>query len=658
MSTHLYTNRDDRWPDFTLNGLEIGGGRLRLARLPVLDGPQPAGPVNPDRPAGLAIAADGTVFFTEDGQVAGLPCAAGTGALLVHPERNALFAADTGNRRLRLFQLGTGQLVDVWEDVVAYGLATDRHGRVYSADPGDHHVRQFTAGGREITSFAARLREPVAVATDDPLIHVLDRGAGTIVTLDQAGRTLAQIRLPLTGRALGLAVTADSFFVGDNTAAGGRILRLSRDGELIGAAVGYAGPVTALAVDPAGDLWVHPGAGVPARLPPTGHVREGVAWGGPFGGFTKPAKTWQRVTASAAALPVDAHLRFFVHVTNDPTARPPVSGTGPDAFADPAWYAGPSDVTQHLVDRPPARYAWLGLRMTGSGHVSADVEQVRLDFDRPGLLPLLPAVYGDGVAPTDVLPRYLALVESLFEDVEREIGDLSRLDPAGATAPFLAELARWTATPARPGRTEAQTREDVASAYARTATTGTAAGLRATLEQATGLTVRIEEPLAQAAWWALPAAGSTGASVLGVTTMLAAADPQGAVLGSTATVDRSHLISGEDYGAPLFDAYAHRFTVRLYGGADYSEERRQALVDVLEHERPADTEYHICRVEPGLSIGMQARIGIDTVLGGDPPATRLTDGEDLRLGGRRPGRLGRHSRIGRNTVLGSSAIED
>jgi hypothetical protein len=150
--------------------------------------------------------------------------------------------------------------------------------------------------------------------------------------------------------------------------------------------------------------------------------------------------------------------------------------------------------------------------------------------------------------------------------------------------------------------------------------------------------------------------------VLGVTTMLAAAEPQGAVLGSTATVDRSHLIESADYGMPLFDAVAHRFTVRLYQGAAFSAERMAAVEAFLERERPAHTEYRICRVDPGIAIGIGGRVGIDTVVGGDPAPSRLDEqavlGKGFLLGGDPPGRIGQPGGIGVTTRLGSASVQD
>lgn len=648
----LYTNRDDAWLDFTVRGLEVVDGRLVLARLPAPMEALPAGLASlpaPTAPAGLAVAADGAVYATSgdtvvridgcDGTSAPAPCFGGTGdaptqlsgptGLLVHPGRNALIVPDTGNSRLQLFRLGSGQLVEVW---VFPGdrpgaLAADDEGYVYVADRGNHRVQRLAPGGPVVPGFAERagtFGEPVAIATrageDGTVVHVLDQG--TIVTLSTAGAELGRLQLAGVGKVLGLAVWGDGFVVGDDQA-GGRVLRFGPDGDAIGAAPGWTGPVAALAAGPDGALWVHPGgSSPPVRLEAAaGHVREGVAWGGPFGGFSNLVKTWQRLSATTPGRLQDAHLQFFVHTAADAQAPPPpVTGTGPDAFADPAWSAGPPDAPDLLIDTPPGRVAWIGVGLSGSGWVSAEVEQVQLTFDRPGYVPLLPAIYGDAASGADaVLTRFLAAVESTFDEVEGRIRDLTRLDPAAADTPFRSELARWLDLPASAGP------DDIVAAYPATARHGTAAGLQETLRKAIGAPVVVEEPAVQASWWALAdetaSEAEQDASRLGG--MLAAGEPQGAVLGSTALVDGSNLITDDEYGTPLFEPLAHRFTVHLYAGCSNSPEKRALVEGLIERERPADSEYHICRIEPRLRLGLGGRIGIDTVVGGEPLAARI-----------------------------------
>jgi hypothetical protein len=50
---------------------------------------------------------------------------------------------------------------------------------------------------------------------------------------------------------------------------------------------------------------------------------------------------------------------------------------------------------------------------------------------------------------------------------------------------------------------------------------------------------------------------------------------------------------------------------------------------LIERERPADSEYRICRIEPGLRLGLGGRIGIDTVVGGEPLAARIEQGNRI-----------------------------
>jgi phage tail-like protein len=683
----VHLNADNVWRGFHRRGLDIVGGRLRLASLPSWPGPVVAGPP-PTGPSGLAVDPDATIFFTDaaadliahidgcDSGQAPLPCVGGQGAeptqlrdpagMVVHPGRGALLVADSGNDRVQLFDLHSHQLLDVWGGFDRpLDLDADPDGGVYVADRG--RVQRFTEGGEVDRGFAvaASLTDPVGVAVlagpAGPVIGVLDRARAALLVVGPDGRRLAEVDLDVTAP-LGLAVTAGAIYVGD----GGAVVRLRWDGSRVGVATGWSGPVAALALDGRGGLLVHPGgSGPPVRLAlDTAFVRHGIAWGGPFGGFDLREKQWHRLVATLGELPADAHAQFFVHTADSLETAPPIDESAPDPFPATAWSPGPPDLGEFLVRSLAARYAWVGVRLSGQGASTAEVEQIRLEFDRASYLENLPALYGDE-APDAFLPRYLALAQGLFGEVEDETASLSRLvDPAAAPEPFLAALARWLAVDVEARWDTAELRDAVACAYTESAGRGTAAGLRRAVRRATGVDVGIEEPAA--AWWALASgeddpSAERETSVLGVTTMLAAAEPQGAVLGSTATVDRSHLIENAEYGMPLFDAVAHRFTVRVYRGATYSPDRLAAVEAVVERERPAHTEYAICAVDPGLPIGT-GRIGIDTVLAGDPPPTRLDGaavlGDRFVLGGEPPGRIGQRGGIGVATRLGSAAVRD
>jgi phage tail-like protein len=703
----VYLNRDNAWRGFRWRNLDLDGGRLRLSGLPSLAGSPPdtiAGLGVPTAPAGVDVAPDGTVLYTNapdatvmrvggcDGAHRPVACLGGEGeeptrlrdpgGLLLHSD-GRLLVADTGNHRVQVFDLATFQLLAVWGDEPPSpspdpgrfdrpsALAADASGHVYVVDRGNRRVQRFTATGQLDAAFwttlegEADLDDPVDVAVldrpDGPLVCILDRGRSALLVADAAGHRLDDRPLEVAGEALGLAVTGAAVYIGDNQPTGGRVARLRFDGSLVGVAGGFVGPVAALALDGRGGLLVHPGSsGPPLRLAlGAASVRQGIAWGGPFGGFSNRAKAWHRLAATME-LPPDAHCQFFIHTTDDPATPPPVDQAGPDHFPARAWWPGPPDLAQHLLHVPDATLAWVGVRLSGEGTTSPAVEQVRLEFDNSTYLDHLPAIYREDTTSDAFLPRYLALVESVFGEVEDETRGLGRLlDPAAAPAPFLAQLARWLALPVASDWDEAELRAAVAGAYAEAAASGTARGLRAALRRFVGVDALVEEPVTQTAWWALADQDGPEAeratSLLGVTTVLAGAEPQGAVLGSTATVDRSHLIEGADYGTPLFEGVAYRFTVRLYQGATYSEPRRRAVEALLEREKPADTEHLVCRVEPRLTVGMQSRVGVDAIVGGEPLPTGLDGearlGQGLVLAGRPAGRIGEQGRIGVTTVL-------
>src|SRR5262249_46846249 len=146
----------------------------------------------------------------------------------------------------------------------------------------------------------------------------------------------------------------------------------------------------------------------------------------------------------------------------------------------------------------------------------------------------------------------------------------------------------------------------------------------------------------------------TGDSILGWNTMLAPAQPQGAVVGTSADLDQSHLITDGDFGSPLFTDVAYRFMVNIYRSQAMCGNTLARIQSVLEAEKPAHTLYRLCIIEPRFRVGFQARVGIDTVVGG--PSRSLSLGSDQMLGeesvlaGAPGSPLGRARRLGVHTV--------
>jgi phage tail-like protein len=781
----LFLNVDGVWPEFERRGLELReDGALQLCTVPLFAGTPPLEPVSngiPQGPAGIAIDSDGTIYFSDpqghrvlqvdscDGTLTTVPCLGGEGSgptqlktprgLLIPQYRHSLFVADTENHRVQIFDIDSWQLADIWGQPEMTGtpqpsletgafstpwsLAGDDAGNVYVVDYGNLRVQKFNRAGTLLPSFwetmnqAHVLRKPSDIAANsdgEVRLYVIDEARKTVFVFDSNGRPLpdpsgkplaigsAQLKRPM-----GIAVTKDAVYVGDNERQ--QVLKFKNDNDygFIGEAVGYRGPVAALAVDRKGNLLVHSGGSTaPLRLNiSSGYLRRGVLWSHAIKAGESPVM-WHRVQTPDATAESGAYLRLFVHTSDDDTDPPLVDPNALEPFADQKWRPDSSvpdpfsGVRDLFIGGTPAKFLWVGALFSGNGQASPVVPQVRVEFDHDTYLKHLPAIYredtpcdgahfmidqsliaqksgmpnGDcarsllGNLPDhqicrvtgmcccgDFLLRFVSLFETLFTEVEGRIELLPVLfDPRATPREFLNWLAGWLALELDEDWDEQKQRQVLAKAFEIYGRRGTVGGLREALNVFAGVSAVIEEPLVNGAWWALPAEvvpcncqkaalskkekqwNATENSALGVTTMLAPAYPQGAVIGATATLDHSHLITNEEFGAPLFDDLAHQFNVQVYRAQLKCAETLPKVRAILDREKPAHTEYHLCVIEPRMRVEFQARLGIDTVVAGPPLETSLREGmplgEDNPLAGQPAGSLGENSRLGTTTRVG------
>ncbi len=716
----LYLNRDNRWPDFHWQGLQIrNDGALQLSSLPLLEGELPKGLKDPDGPAGIVVAPDGTTYLSDpandrvlgigcNGIMTPVPCIGGKGGapvqldsprgLFVAKYRPSLFVADSKNNRVQVFDLVSWQLVDIWDQLdTPWALTGDDAGNIYIVDYGSQRIKKFNRAGELVHEFwdtllnAHLLSRPSDIAAysshDKVRLYIVDEAAHAVFVTDGDGQPLrdahnkpisvgaAQLRKPM-----GIAVAPDAIYVGDNELHQILTFSTADDYSYIGDAVGYEGPVAGLALDTHGNLFVHSGyALAPIRLAVgTGHATRGVLWSEAIS-VSDSQVTWHRLQAKAGKLPAGTHFRLFFHSSDDRTDQPTVDPSSSEPFADPRW--NPPETTPDpfadthdlFIGGPGSRYLWVGALFLGDGLTTPVVPQILLEFDHHTYLDELPAIYQTDPASRDFLLRFLSLAETLFQDLENSIEGLPRLfDPNAVPKEFLPWLATWLALELDENWHEEQQRCLIASAFERDGRRGTVAGLRESLRLFAGVAGIIQEPILNAAWWALPSPTTTCEchaatdardttwqatenSILGLTTMLAAAQPQGAVLGTTATVDHANLITNEEFGAPLFEDVAHQFTIQLYRSQLQCPETLPRVRKILDREKPAHTAYHLCIIEPRLRVGFQARLGIDAVVAGSATDLRLGEGtmngNDV-LGGESAGRIGNQSRIGITTRIG------
>lgn len=682
-----------------LDGTAIDGALVTLTRVPAeaetLSG-DAVGAGALGGPAAIAAAPDGAIYLTDpehDRVLVIEPCAAESVALPclelhaprglgLHPGRGWLLVADTGADRVVVVDTRTRSLRGPWPvslDAPA-DLAVDAAGNVYVVE--GTRVSRHDADGAPDSGFADRIGAGTPPAHPSHVAMTTDEGSERLLVLDHpaAGETrilvyaldgtfdaatTARWRAALaeaspTGSLGGIAAGSGGVFVTDP--AGGRILAFAADGAYRGAAR-WHGTSAGLALDRDGRLVIHTGSGV-VRLGAEGSG-AGTFRIGPIAGGDRPV-AWRRLQVRDAAVPEGAHVRLFTLTTDDAGVTPAPLPAG-DGDAGP-WRAAPADALDCFIGGDPSRYLWVGGRLqTGAGGAPA-IGGLRVEHDGEGWLRHLPALYSrEPSQGRDLLDRMLAALESSLDEEEWLIEDLPRVFDA-ATAPddgWLDWLAGWLAFELEAGMTAALRRDAVASMFELEGLRGTADGLRRLIALLLGVDVEIIEPAARAAVWTLggtqtpPAGPGRGQGLgLGLGTKLAAAEPDGAVLATTATLEASHLIDAADHGAPLYADLAHRFCVRAYAGDLAAPGAREALERIVERERPAHAIASVHVTEPRGRVGAQATVGVDAIVAapaepmvlGRAPApgapVRLDDADDPPRSA-----LGAGTHLGRSTTV-------
>jgi phage tail-like protein len=623
--------------------------------------------------------------------------------LLWHRATRRLFVADSINHRVLVLDPNSLQLLDVW-DATGFdspsihvpvrrpvGLADDPDGNVYVLDYKARRIDKLDMRGNLLPGFWESVQQQQHWPRRPRLIAIAltgsksDRRSAEVFVVDKRPRTASPAMLFIfdcEGRLLrrrkidvarpsGLAVDANSIYLGDNESR--QVVKFNRPfasvaATRLGVAAGYTGTVAALCLanDGSARVFINPGTGaVPVPLSPSGaFVKAGWMAGGPFSNPSLHAEQWHRLRMQLDTFSPSTHAEIFVKAVPAGSPSPPeIASTNPDQppFAPSNWSAFPSGAPECLFRGAPQQDVWVGVVFNGEGDASPELRQMKLQFDYQTYINNLPAVFSDDAEGRQLLIRLLSLLGGGFEDVEGLMKTLpADFDPYSAPASFLSWLAGWLALDEQDNSVEAQRRAAIAGAYALYARRGTATGIREALRFFLGVDGIIEEPIQHASPWSLSADGVTSGTasqagvrpaVLGFTTFLAAAEPQGAILGSS-VLGQSQIVAEEDYGVPLFANLANRINVGLYRGKIGSA-RLDAVRALLQAEKPAHVLCDVCLIEPAMRVGFQARIGIDAIVApSSTPATRLGSSPGGLVLGDKPVTIGPQNRVGISTRLG------
>lgn len=661
MSEFRYLNAGGLWPLTERRGLVVSESELRLATEPGLpallfdgDGLS-AGSGLARTPAGDLFLADGTArrvwrvdgcdgtlatFFNLDdlgAPATEVPSPAG----LWWDGQERLLVADPAGHRVLVLDGESGQLLAVWGtngSIDAGGpsaetgrfntpvaiTGTDEH--LFIVETGNNRIQRFDMSGNVEPAFwesvlagpvtpTAPVSSAVIAITDEPRLLVLE-SSGTLLFYTLAGNYDAATSDEWSGLSGVGSPVAALLVAGRLLVASGEQLLTFDSAAAIHHMTPFAEEIVALQRLETETVLVLTSAGAVWQLEPAGaYAACGTFLLGPVESGHGAAR-WQRVQLLPAAQPADTRLQLFTLTSNTLDG----SGTNRPAFpavcGQPAggeWQATPVNGTDFLIGGEPATYLWLAGRLQGNGQATPRLAQVWVTFDESSWLDHLPALYRrQPTTPTELEP-FLRLLAGAVGDSMALLAQLPRLfdaDGAPDQPPegWLDWLANWLAFELDEGWTTDERRAALSQAFALQGQRGTVDGLRLWLELYAGVNAHVVEPAQTMAVWSL---GEV--STLGFDTTLAAADPDGAIVGTTAVVDQSHL--KDAYGSALFDDTAHRFCVAVYAGNMGGGDGLARVEQVIEQEKPAHTDYHLCVLGATMRVGFQARIGIDSIVG-------------------------------------------
>lgn len=599
-------------------------------------------------PANVALAADGSVFLLDraaarlkrfdpcECRFDTVPCFGGPGAgprqlaeaAAIGISRGVLHVCDRANHRVVLVALHGFVVLEHWPTPAEAGLtqpwqpqsiAFDARGRVYVSDAANLQVHRLDACGRWQRCWAG-LGVPRHLASDrDGRVVVwIEDLPPRVLRLDDDGGTAP---LPLDADAARERFPAPPLGVGPG-------------GELhLGASCADAAHA-ARVFDAAGEPIADPPA-----LPLPAFASAGVFRSGALDSEIDHCQ-WHRVVLHGA---LGAGCAVEVSTCCADVA---LSDAEIDALPEDAWRPAATATTfesggrwDALVRSTPGRWLWLRLRLRGDGSATPRLAAIEVEFPRISLRRYLPAVFGAEPTSADFTDRFLALFDQTLRSIEGHIDRQPRwLDPLSAPAgrehgiDFLSWLGSWIGEPVDRQLPEARRRRLLELAPSLVDRRGTAAGLRRQLLLYLGVepsrcgAMLLLEHFRLRRWLFVGGSRLGDAAVLWGERIV-----NRSVLDGGARLDGSQLVSTQDPPRDPFHWHAHRFTVFLPAALATSSGVRRGVERLLAAESPAHTAWQIRWVEPRFRVGVQAMLGLDSVIG-RPPAPGIT------LGAGTPGR--------------------
>jgi phage tail-like protein len=272
----------------------------------------------------------------------------------------------------------------------------------------------------------------------------------------------------------------------------------------------------------------------------------------------------QRLLALDGLLPWDPTLETTLTAADDPLKR--------------GWFDA-------VLDGVKGPYLWLALHL----HVPptsrpARLRRLEVRYPARSWIEDLPAIYRAEPARAAELRRFLAVFETVFDDLEERIEKLpERLAAPGAELEWADFLLRWLGLPLPADLPADRKREFLAQAPALLLRRGTPWALQKALHIVTGREVHIDDLGDHPLPWVL----GRGGTRLGDDSLLIHAGQPGFVLGGTARLKRDALGQRDPEATELVARRTQGLTIEIEGRPEDEADLRAGIEATLDHFLPA-----------------------------------------------------------------------
>lgn len=351
---------------------------------------------------------------------------------------------------------------------------------------------------------------------------------------------------------------------------------------------------------------------------------------------------WDRIRLDLC-LPGGTSATFTTYTADADRGDAAIAALDPSEWAAPVTITGSATAaattgtdyfvrhTDALVRSDPGRYLWLRLTLSASAGALAELRRLEITFPRNTSLRMLPAVYSTDAGGRDFNERLLSLFDAMRDEIKGEIRALgSVIDPRTTDAASKRDFLDWLGTwfnlelyrvwPVERRRAVLHRAGDLFKLR------GTARGIELFVQLALGRKITIVESFVDRHWW-FASHSRLGSSVLFGPQIVGRAALDGTDLLSTKVINSTPT--------PMLDPFAvraNRMIVYAAGCAESGAADDLTMVQkVIDVQKPAHVAACIVSATPDMRLGVNARLGLDAVIGKLEPPAILAGSAPLRL---------------------------